>query len=90
MRQRQRWLAVERRLADLLLPGLGLAHSGHGMLALPLLLVGALCFGSALIWLPHFIGPALMAAPIWPLQAVCGVVWLIAEATSQLIGTGRV
>jgi tetratricopeptide (TPR) repeat protein len=89
MRQRQRFLAIEHRLADLLLPGLGLANTGHGAMALPLMAVGALCLGCALIWLPYFIGPALMAAPVWPLQAACGAVWLVAAVTSQLIATGR-
>jgi len=89
MRQRQRLLALEHRLADLLLPGLGLANTGHGAMALPLMTVGALCLGCALVWLPDFIGPALMAAPVWPLQAVCGAVWLVAAVTSQLIVTGR-
>lgn len=82
-------LRLERRLGDLLLPGLGLGFSGRPILGAGLGVVALVCATAALFWLPVFVGPALMYTEIWPLQAVFGALWLLALATAQAIPAAR-
>ena len=83
--RRQRLLRFERRVADLALPGLGVAWAGRPVLGLCL---GIPAFGAAaagLVWLPAFVSPALMGVPMWPLMALCGLAWTSAAMVAQLI-----
>jgi len=82
-------LRLERRLGDLLLPGLGLGFSGRPILGAGLSLVALVCATAALLWLPLFVGPALMYTDVWPLQAVFGAVWLLVLAAAQAIPAER-
>ena len=82
-------LRLERRGGDLLLPGLGLAFSGRPMLGTALAVAAAPCAVAALLWLPRFVGPALMHTPIWPLQAVSGSLWLALCAIAHAVPAER-
>ena len=83
--RRQLWLRVERRVSDVLLPGLGIGFAGRPMLGGPLILVALACVIVAVGWLPTFISPALMDTPTWPLQALFGAVWVAAAIAAQLV-----
>ncbi len=80
-------LRIERRAGDLLLPGLGLGFAGRPGLGAAIAVVAIVCSAAALVWLPLFVSPALMHAPVWPLQVAFGVVWLLAMAAAQVIPT---
>ena len=83
--QRQGWLRAERRIADLLVPGLGLGFSGHPVVggALATASLAAVTVGA--VWLPCFIAPALMHTTMWALQALLALVWLCAEVVAQAV-----
>jgi tetratricopeptide (TPR) repeat protein len=83
--RRQFWLHVERRTSDLVLPGLGVALGGKPVLGGILAIVALVCSTLALLWLPHFVSPALMATSLWPLQALFGSLWLAAAVLAQLL-----
>ena len=76
---------LERRLGDLLLPGLGLGFSGRPIAGAALAVVALAAAAAALLWLPVFVAPALMFSPVWPFQAAIGAVWLAALVTAQLV-----
>ena len=76
---------LERRLGDLLLPGLGLGFSGRPIAGAALSVVALAAAAAALLWLPVFVAPALMFSPVWPFQAAIGAVWLAAMVTAQLV-----
>jgi hypothetical protein len=82
-------LRLERRLGDLLLPGLGLAFSGRPLTGAALALLAAPCAAAALLWLPRFVGPALMYARVWPLQAAFGALWLVLLVAAQAMPAER-
>jgi tetratricopeptide (TPR) repeat protein len=83
--RRQFWLRVERRVADVLLPGLGCGFAGRPLLGGALATAALACSITALVWVPGFISPALMDTPAWPLGLLAGVVWLAAAVTAQLL-----
>ena len=83
--RRQRWLGFERRLVDLVLPGLGVVWAGRPVLGFALAAVAFAAAASALVWLPIFAGPALMMVPMWPLEAICGLVWASVALVAQLL-----
>ena len=83
--RRQSWLKVERRIADLLLPGIGVAWGGRPILGSLLAVLAVVSAASAFIWLPAFVSPALMTLPMWPLEAFFGSVWAAAALVAQLL-----
>lgn len=87
--RRQVLLDLESRLMDLILPGSGLATSGR--IGPALLLVPMALFGLAVgaIWLPVFIGPALMHTPTWPVAVPALMLWGAAVVTAQVLPRGR-
>jgi len=81
---------LERRLGDLMLPGLGLSFAGRSAAGAPLALVAVGCVAATLIWLPQFVSPILMHSPVGPLQVVFGAVWAMALVAAQVLpGSGR-
>jgi tetratricopeptide (TPR) repeat protein len=83
--RRQRWLRVERRAADLLLPGLGATWAGRPILGGILAAAAVTAAASAFVWLPVFASPALMLIPMWPLEMLFGSVWVAAALVAQLL-----
>jgi hypothetical protein len=83
--RRQLFLRVERRVSDVLLPGLGVGFGGRPVLGGALLLLALACTTLALVWLPAFVAPALMGASVWPLEALLGAIWLAAAVIAQLL-----
>jgi hypothetical protein len=78
-------LKVERRVGDLLLPGLGLGFAGRPVLGAIIGMVAVPCIAASTLWLPLFVSPALMYSPVWPVQALGAVGWLLAMATAAAI-----
>jgi len=78
-------LRLQRRLGDLVLPGLGLAFAGRPLIGAAIGAVALLCTTVALVWLPLFVAPALMHAPVWTLQGVFGAIWFVAMAAAQAV-----
>ncbi len=83
--RRRAVLRVERRIADLLLPGLGPAFGGQPLLGWVLVAGAIVGAAAAFLWLPAFVGPALMAAPVWPLEIAAALVWAAAVFAAQLL-----
>jgi tetratricopeptide (TPR) repeat protein len=83
--RRQAWLHLERRVADLLLPGVGVANAGRPFLGGILAAVAMASAATALVWLPTFVAPALMATSLWPLETLFALVWAAATVAAQLI-----
>jgi tetratricopeptide (TPR) repeat protein len=79
------WLRLERRVSDLLLPGIGVGFGGRPMLGGVLVLLALLSAMLVLVWLPAFISPALMATPIWPLKMLFSAIWVAAAVVAQLL-----
>ncbi|MEW6335957.1 MAG: tetratricopeptide repeat protein [Acidobacteriota bacterium] len=85
--QRARW--IERRAADLLVPGLGVMQSGRLALGSLLMVVSLSAIALALVWLPRYLAPALMLASIWPLEAILIAVWGATVAIAQTVPSER-
>ncbi len=85
LNRRQRVLKVERRLADLLIPGLGVAWSGRPVVGWVLVSVAFLAVTAGLIWLPAYVSPALMGTPLWPLTAAAVLFWASAVVVAQFV-----
>ena len=83
--RRQSRLKAERRVADLLLPGLGVAWAGRPLVGALLALVAVASAAVAFVWLPVFVSPALMTIPMWPLEVLFGSVWAAAAVAAQLL-----
>lgn len=83
--RRHFWLRAERRISDLLLPGVGVGFGGRPVLGGALVLLALLSAALVLVWLPAFISPALMATPIWPLRMLFGGIWAAAAVVAQLL-----
>jgi len=81
--QRQRLLRAERRVADVLVPGLGLSFSGRPVVGGLLAAASLAAVTLAAVWLPYFLGPALMYAPAWPLEIALALVWVGAAVAAQ-------
>jgi len=87
--RRQLGLAVERRVFDLLVPGVGLWWSGRRLAALataPLALGAA---AAVLFWLPRVCGPVALFAATWPLQVLAAGVWAGTLLVAQLLSRER-
>jgi hypothetical protein len=73
--RRQATQRVIYRVADAIMPGLGLAYSGRPVLGV-LLTFFVIIIGSAVaIWLPFFVRQLLMHGAIWPLATTGGILW---------------
>lgn len=77
-------LEVERRLADLLLPGLGLMFSGRARLGGALAFLAALAVMLGAVWFPFFVSPALLQVPAWPVTALAAAAFLGALIIAQM------
>ena len=80
-------LTLERRVADLLLPGLGLLFSGRPHLGLFLMIVSAAAITLGALWFPLFVSPALVQVSLWPVSGVAAAVFAATLATAQLART---
>ncbi len=80
---------IERRVTDLLFPGLGLALGGRPLVGFPIMAVAAGCLAAAAIWLPRFVAPALLHASLWPVELAAGLGWLVCAGLAQAIETER-
>ena len=83
--RRQATLRLERRLADLVVPGLGAAYGGKPVLGWLLAAAGVGGATAACLWLPAYVAPALMMVPLWPLEAASLLLWAAAVAAAQLL-----
>ena len=79
---------VERRVADLLLPGLGLGISGRPIVGVSLALASLIGVAVAFVWLPVYIGPTLLDVSLLPLRASFAALWALALIGAQFLGTG--
>ncbi len=80
-------LSVERRVADLLLPGLGLLFSGKPRLGLLLAIVSVSALAVGGMWFPVYVSPALLQVSPWPVSVLAAGVFVAALATAQLVRT---
>jgi hypothetical protein len=85
----QRWLGLERRVADTLLPGSGLSVEGRPLLGFFLLTVAALCAATCLWWLPSFLSPALLNVTLLPFRLLAGAGWLAALVVAHFLPAER-
>jgi hypothetical protein len=83
------WQGIERRIADFVLPGLGLAGSGRTLTGVVFIALSALVAAVFLVWLPRFVGPALLHTPVSPLPLVGAVLWVALIVTAQLFEAER-
>lgn len=81
-------IRIERRVADLLLPGLGLSFAGQPVAGVALLIVATLAMTATLVWLPVYLLPGLMAGEFDFAQLVPGTVWLAALVVAQSLRAG--
>ena len=82
---RQAWLGAERRVADLLLPGLGLAFSGRPFIGAALASVTLAAVAVGVVWLPRYLAPALLSTSLWPLELLCVAAWIGMAALAQFV-----
>ena len=83
--RRQLWLRVERRVCDVVLPGLGASFGGRTLSGGALLLLALVSSALALAWFPAFITPALMQTPVWPVVGLLAVIWISTALVAQLL-----
>ena len=83
------WQGIERRVADLVVPGLGLAGAGRTGAGLAFLMLAVMVAAVFLVWLPRFVGPALLHIPVAPLPMVGAALWLALVVTAQLFEAER-
>ncbi len=82
---RQAALRLERRVADLAVPGLGAGYGGRPFAGWLLAAAGVGGATAAFLWLPAFVAPALAAVPLWPLQIAFTLAWAAALVAAQLL-----
>lgn len=80
---------IERRVTDVLLPGLGVALGGRPLIGFPIMAVAATCLTIALLWLPKFVAPALLHVSLGPVELAAGVGWLACAVVAQVVETER-
>jgi len=83
------WQGIERRIADLVVPGLGLAGAGRTGAGLAFMLLALVVAAVFLVWLPRFIGPAMLHTSVAPLPMVGAVLWLALVVVAQLFEAER-
>jgi len=77
-------LTLERRVADVLLPGLGLLFHGRPRLGLLLAVLSVSAVALGAIWFPLYVRPALVQIPGWPASVLAAVAFLGALTAAQL------
>ncbi len=77
-------LALERRVADLLLPGLGLLFHGRPRLGLPLAAISAAAVAVGALWFPLYVSPALLQVPSWPVTLLAGTAFALSLVLAHL------
>ena len=88
--QRRDWLLrLERRLADLLLPGLGLVFAGRAHIGTALLLAALGVGVTGLLWYPYFVAPALLHDPSGPVSVFSLMMWVGLVVLAQAIPSSR-
>ncbi len=85
--RRQRWLWWRRRIADTLLPGLGLALAGRPLLGVLHLVPAAFLSLAGLIWLPGFVQPLLLHTSMAPIKVLTWVLWALPLVSAQRVRT---
>ncbi len=76
---------AERRLADLVLPGLGIGSTGRPWLGLVLAAVAVPAAALGFLWLPQYIRPELLETSLWLPTSVCIVAWAAALVAAQAV-----
>jgi len=87
--RRQLLLSAERRVLDLLCPGVGLWWSGRRLAGFAVAVVALAAMAAALLWLPRFCAPVALFAGVWPLQAAAAAAWLGAVVAAQVVEAPR-
>ena len=82
-------LELERRIADLLLPGLGLAFSGRPLVGSAVALAAGSLAAAGSLWLPRFMAPVLLQSGVGPLTWACALGWLAAAVVAQVLPSRR-
>lgn len=82
-------LALEGRLVDVVVPGLGLATTGTVWPAAVLVPLAVLGAAIGAIWTPLFVAPALMLSPAWLLAVPGLALWAACLVAAQLLKRGR-
>ncbi|NCO69191.1 MAG: hypothetical protein GW878_01530 [Acidobacteria bacterium] len=83
-------LRIERRIADFVLPGLGLSFAGQPVAGAALIIVAMLAMTATLFWLPVYLLPGLMAWDFDFARLVPATAWLAALAVAQTVHAGEV
>jgi hypothetical protein len=83
------WQGIERRVADFILPGLGLAGGGRSLLGAIFIGLTVLVLAIFLVWFPRFVGPALLHTPVSPMPLVGVALWVVLMVTAQLFDAER-
>jgi tetratricopeptide (TPR) repeat protein len=83
------WQGIERRVADFILPGLGLSTGGRTPLGIMLIALTGLVIAIFLVWLPRFVGPALLHTPVSPLPLAGVALWAVLMVTAQILDAER-
>jgi hypothetical protein len=83
------WQGIERRVADFVLPGLGLSANGRTAIGLLLIALTALVVAIFMVWLPRFVGPALLHTPVSPMPLVGVGLWAVLMVAAQLFEAER-
>lgn len=87
--RRQLLLTVERRVVDVICPGVGLWWSGRRLVGFSVAVVALVAAAAALVWLPRFCAPVALFASVWPLQVVAAMAWLAAVVVAQAAAAPR-
>lgn len=82
-------LAVERRVLDLLVPGVGLWWAGRQVVGLTLAVLATASAACFVVWLPLFVGPTTLLVPMWPAQTLAAGGWLVAAVVAQTMPVAR-
>lgn len=80
---------IERRVTDILAPGLGLALGGRPLLGFPIMLAAATSLALAVVWLPKIMAPALVHTSLFALELAAWLGWIACAALAQVLGTER-
>lgn len=87
--RRQTLLHVERRVLDLVIPGLGLWRAGRSLIGISFAVAAGTLATAAIFWLPTFIGPLLLHVNVRPMQVLCVGLWVLLAAAAQTLATER-
>lgn len=77
-------LNAERRVADLVVPGLGLLFHGRPRLGLLLTTLSAGSIAVGAVWFPLYVGPALLQVSPWPVASLAAATFAVALVIAQM------